>query len=78
MPIHSCRKDGKPGYKVGNANKCWTYTPGDEKSRKKAKRAAIKQWYAMNPQEFKKEMSKSDLTELDLLDKVELNLETKK
>jgi len=30
MPIRSCQKDGKPGYKYGDEGACYTYTPGDE------------------------------------------------
>jgi len=43
MPIKPCTDGGKPGYKFGNGGKCYTYTPGDETSRKAAKLKAIKQ-----------------------------------
>jgi len=43
MPVKTCSEGGKPGYKYGNRGKCYTYTPGDETSRKTAKLKAIKQ-----------------------------------
>lgn len=43
MPIKSCQLNGKPGFKWGNTNKCWTYTPGNEASKKTAKKNCINQ-----------------------------------
>lgn len=44
MPLKRCMKDGKPGYKWGeNNNSCFTYTVGNEESRKKAKQKAMEQ-----------------------------------
>lgn len=40
MPVQDCKADGKPGYRWGEAGKCYTYTPDDEASRKEAKRKA--------------------------------------
>jgi len=40
MPVIACRKEGKPGYKWGSEGHCYTYTPGNEESRKAAKRKA--------------------------------------
>jgi hypothetical protein len=48
MPVKQCQSDGKPGYKCGDEGKCYTYTPGNEKSRKNAKRKAILQCKAMD------------------------------
>lgn len=36
MPIQSCTKNGKPGFKYGASGKCYTYTTGDEASRQQA------------------------------------------
>ena len=47
MPITRCMKDGKIGYKFGEKGKCYTYTLGDEKSRKAAKSKALKQGRAI-------------------------------
>ena len=48
MPIQSCTEKGLPGYRYGGkSNKCYTYTPGNEKSRKEAKRKAIIQSIAI-------------------------------
>lgn len=33
MPIEACSVDGKPGYRWGKNGKCYTYTPGDTRSR---------------------------------------------
>lgn len=43
MPIKTCTSGGKPGYKWGDTGKCYTYTAGNEASRKAAKAKAIKQ-----------------------------------
>lgn len=40
MPVMACRKNEKPGYKWGEEGVCYTYTPGNEASRKKAKQKA--------------------------------------
>ena len=47
MPIKRCQLGGKPGYKYGDAGKCYTYTKGDEAGRKRAKQRAIKQGAAI-------------------------------
>ena len=47
MPVKQCSENGQPGYKFGDAGKCYTYTPGDEASRKRAKEKAHKQGAAM-------------------------------
>lgn len=36
MPIQSCHARGKPGFKWGSQGKCYTYTSGNERSRKRA------------------------------------------
>ena len=43
MPIQSCTKDGKPGFRWGKTGKCYIYIPGNEKSRKEAIAKAQKQ-----------------------------------
>lgn len=48
MPVKRCQEDGKPGYKCGDAGKCYTYTPGDENGRKAAKESAVKQCIAID------------------------------
>ena len=48
MPILKCQKDGKPGFKWGKSGKCYTYTPNDKISRKRAKSKAIKQGLAIS------------------------------
>src|SRR5205809_900372 len=47
MPVLECEADGQPGYKFGDSGHCYTYTSGDEKSRKAAKRKAILQGAAI-------------------------------
>jgi hypothetical protein len=46
MPVRKCTEDGKPGYSCGDL-KCYTYTSGNEQSRKTAKRKAIAQCIAI-------------------------------
>jgi len=41
MPVQSCTKDGKPGFRWGKTGKCYTYN--SEKSRKEAIAKAQKQ-----------------------------------
>lgn len=49
MPLVSCVKDGKPGYKYGKDNKsCFTYIPGNTKSQAVAKLKAIRQGIAIS------------------------------
>lgn len=43
MPIKQCRREGKPGYKWGDEGKCYTYSSGDEASRKRARKKALAQ-----------------------------------
>ncbi len=43
MPLQACAKNKKPGYKWGKSGNCYTYSPGDKKSRQKAKARALKQ-----------------------------------
>ena len=40
MPVETCTEKGKPGYRWGSQGKCYTYTAGNEASRKKAKQKA--------------------------------------
>lgn len=47
MPVHPATKDGKPGYQYGESGRVYTYTPGDEESRKRAKERAAIQGYAI-------------------------------
>ena len=49
MPLVSCVKNGKPGYKYGKGNKsCFTYIPGNKKSEARAKLLAIKQGFIIS------------------------------
>jgi len=41
MPVKSCIENNKLGYKWGNRGKCYTYSPNNEPSRKRAKQKAI-------------------------------------
>lgn len=47
MPVQKCTKDGKPGYKWGEQGYCYTYSPGSDKSEKRAKRKAADQGRAI-------------------------------
>ena len=63
MPVKNCKSNGKPGYKWGDSGKCYTYTPNNEASRKKAKQKAhiqgaamgmeqeLQEWLDENPQQ---------------------------
>jgi len=43
MPVHSCMKNGKPGYKWGKSGKCYTYMANNKKARDRAKKKALAQ-----------------------------------
>lgn len=47
MPVHRTTKGGKPGYQYGERGAVYTYTPGNEASRKRAKEKAAVQGYAI-------------------------------
>ena len=47
MPVKSCQKDGKPGWKWGDSGYCYTYTKGNKESSKRARQKAIKQGRAI-------------------------------
>lgn len=47
MPVETCQKDGKPGYRYGKTGKCYTYTAGNEGARKRAKQKAHEQGAAI-------------------------------
>lgn len=47
MPLMRCTKNGKPAYKWGESGKPYTYTPGNEASRERAKNKAIRQGRAI-------------------------------
>ena len=52
MPIKSCQLNGKPGYKYGDSGKCYTYSPGDEGSKARARSKAEKQAAAIRSQGY--------------------------
>jgi HK97 family phage prohead protease len=47
MPLKRCEADGKPGWKWGDAGKCYVYTAGDEESETAARKKAMTQAAAM-------------------------------
>ena len=47
MPIKTCQRDKKPGFKWGDEGKCFTYEPGNERSRQRAMRKAKEQGRAI-------------------------------
>ena len=47
MPVKSCQSNGKSGYKWGDSGKCYTYTSGDESSKKRAYDKAVRQGRAI-------------------------------
>jgi len=54
MPIQSCTKDGKPGYKYGESGACYTYTPGNKASRDAAHSKAVRQGQAIKSSQGEK------------------------
>lgn len=69
MPLKECESNGRPGYKWGDNGKCYTYDPGDEKSRNEAKRRAYIQGYAIEGNKIEKDdANESDVDELSIED----------
>jgi hypothetical protein len=68
MPVQSCNQNGRPGYKYGESGACYTYSPGDESGRKKAKQKAFIQGAAIAARTGEK-MEKEDASAFeDFLD----------
>lgn len=60
MPVNSCSDNGKPGYKWGDAGKCYIYNPNNESSKASAKKKALAQGIAIgdiNIKMLKEELS---------------------
>ena len=64
MSLDTCKDMGKPGYRCGSDGKCYTYTPGNEVSRRRAKQTVIEQCLALD--EF---VSEADLQDVGLSNK---------
>lgn len=47
MPVQPCQKNMLPGFKFGKGGKCFTYKPGDEKARARAREKAARQGRAI-------------------------------
>src|SRR4030095_8745323 len=47
MPLQRCESEGNPGWKWGDAGKCYTFTSGDEESEAAARKKAMAQAAAM-------------------------------
>lgn len=47
MPVESCQQAGRPGFRWGQAGTCYTYLPGDESSRERARARAEAQGRAI-------------------------------
>lgn len=60
MPVMRCQSDGRPGYKWGESGHCYTYEPGNERSRRDAKRRAYIQGYAINARRASEKVAKID------------------
>ena len=47
MPVKDCQSENKPGYKWGDAGKCYIYDPKNEGSKRNAKKKATAQGLAI-------------------------------
>jgi len=47
MPVQDCSEDGRAGYRWGDSGSCYTWKPGDETGRKRAKQKAYLQGSAI-------------------------------
>jgi len=55
MPLNECQYEGKPGWRWGQAGKCYVYTPGSEAGSRLARARALRQGVASG--EFLKEIN---------------------
>ncbi len=55
MPIKTCQKDGKPGFKFGDQGKCFIYS--DNESKERARRKATEQGQAIKASQSAKDSS---------------------
>lgn len=58
MPVQPCNENGKPGYRWGEAGKCYTYTPGNRRGRADARVKAEVQGYAVEKGGYSEEKEK--------------------
>jgi hypothetical protein len=66
MPVEDCSEGGKPGYRWGSAGACYTFSPGDDAARRKAKQRAYIQGAAVQASQARRgEKPKS--TAIDML-----------
>lgn len=47
MPVQTCRKGRKPGFKFGAGGFCYTYTAGNSAGKSRARNKAVKQGSAI-------------------------------
>lgn len=47
MPIQSCQENKEPGFKWGDAGKCYTYNPKNEGAKRNARKKALAQGIAI-------------------------------
>ena len=57
MPIQSCTKDGKPGYRWGESGVCYTYNPQNSISKGLARAKALKQARAIEASQAREKKS---------------------
>lgn len=65
MPMKRCDVDGKPGFKWGDAGKCYTYTPGDAASIRAARKRCLQQAAAMGDMDAKRAMESMSKSEMN-------------
>lgn len=51
MPLQRCEEEGRPGWRWGQAGKCYTYAPGSAAAERLAKQRAMAQAVAMSHQQ---------------------------
>ena len=47
MAVNECQLNGKPAFKWGKTGECFTYNPGDESSKDRARQKAVDQGIAI-------------------------------
>lgn len=65
MPVESCQREGRPGYRWGERGHCYTYTPGSEAARKRAKQKAHLQGAAIGERDLTESERAIDILGID-------------
>jgi len=59
MPVQPCTENGQPGYRWGEAGKCYTYPRGNRRARVRARVSAEVQGYAVEKRGYQESQERN-------------------